>query len=271
MRSEIHRAFLHGYRAKLLSRPILFGWLIASAFLTLTGPFGTYEGFPIGQRALYWLIAVAMSLVIGIGVETGINLGWPDLGPWTGTLVVSSVFTALFTPPLYLFTLAMADDTAVVLSPLFVALVVFIVPVVHRALDQLVYRRSGPPATEATENQPPEPARLLRRLDMGEATKIWRLTVRDHYVDVFTDAGKHSLLMRFSDAMDELEGIAGMQVHRSHWVATEAVRAVEREGGRMFVRLYDGETVPVSRAYQKQVAHLVSQAPVRDAELAENG
>lgn len=263
----ISRAFLGDYRAKLLSRPILAGWLIASAFLTLTGPFGTYDGFPLPQRGIYWVTAVAVSLVIGIGVEVAVNHAWPDLGPWTETLVVSSLFTSLFTPPLFLFTVYFAEDSSFVLSPFLVALVVFTVPFVHRALEQLVYIGSKSKTNEA-EEEPVPPARLLRRIGNDEATKVWRMTVRDHYVDVYTDAGKHSLLMRFSDAIDELEGIEGLRVHRSHWVATEAIGSVERDSGRIFIRLLSGDTVPVSRAYHKQVGQLKVPDAVQDAEQA---
>lgn len=43
--------------------------------------------------------------------------------------------------------------------------------------------------------------------------------------------------------------MAGFQVHRSHWVAREAIRHAERDRGRMFLPLDCGRRVPVSRAY----------------------
>jgi DNA-binding LytR/AlgR family response regulator len=54
--------------------------------------------------------------------------------------------------------------------------------------------------------------------------------------------------MRMRDAVAELDGVPGLQVHRSWWVAGEAVERVEKEGERMRLRLVNGMTVPVARS-----------------------
>ncbi|NNF24714.1 MAG: LytTR family transcriptional regulator [Rhodobacteraceae bacterium] len=54
--------------------------------------------------------------------------------------------------------------------------------------------------------------------------------------------------MRFFDAIGELDTVTGFQVHRSHWVAPEAISQVEQDRKRMFLRLDCGRRVPVSRA-----------------------
>ena len=68
---------------------------------------------------------------------------------------------------------------------------------------------------------------------------------------VTTDAGRFSLLMRFADAMAELDGVDGVQVHRSYWVARKAVEGAVRRNGRHYVTLIDGSEVPVSRSYRR--------------------
>jgi len=62
---------------------------------------------------------------------------------------------------------------------------------------------------------------------------------------------------RFGDALQELGGLEGLQVHRSWWVARAAIAAVERDGQRMSLTLSTGLVVPVSRAYQKIVREAV--------------
>lgn len=57
--------------------------------------------------------------------------------------------------------------------------------------------------------------------------------------------------MRFSDALDELEGLEGAQTHRSWWVARDAVQAVSRGDGRATLTLEGGLNAPVSRRYAK--------------------
>jgi DNA-binding LytR/AlgR family response regulator len=57
--------------------------------------------------------------------------------------------------------------------------------------------------------------------------------------------------MRLSDAIAELEGIEGAQVHRSWWVAREAIAQAVRGDGRATLTLQDGAEVPVSRTYAR--------------------
>ena len=39
----------------------------------------------------------------------------------------------------------------------------------------------------------------------------------------------------------------GMRIHRSHWVAFDAVEALEREGAKLLVKMRGGAVLPVSR------------------------
>lgn len=55
--------------------------------------------------------------------------------------------------------------------------------------------------------------------------------------------------MRFADAILEAEGEAGAQIHRSHWVAWWAVKGVERDGGRLFLRMCPELRLPVSKTH----------------------
>nr|WP_255714076.1 LytTR family DNA-binding domain-containing protein [Pelagibacterium xiamenense] len=55
--------------------------------------------------------------------------------------------------------------------------------------------------------------------------------------------------MRLADAIAETDGVAGLQIHRSHWVAASAVAGLERRNGKTFVALRSGALLPVSRSY----------------------
>lgn len=250
--------FLEAFGARLFSRPVVAGWAIATATLTLTGPFGTYENFAVGQRCFYWLIVVAASLVIGIGAETAVRMTLPDMSGWPETLLTGALLTVLYTPFLYVFTLWMATDRELMLSPFLMGGVVFAVPIIHRALANVVY------AAKAEKDLPTDSVndrirpRLLRRFDDDAVMTVSHLSGRDHYVDVFTNAGKRSLLMRFSDAVDELEDVAGLRVHRSHWVAVDAMEQIQRRDNRIFLQLTGGHEVPVSRAYRKDVEQVAA-------------
>jgi DNA-binding LytR/AlgR family response regulator len=62
------------------------------------------------------------------------------------------------------------------------------------------------------------------------------------------------ILLRLSDAMAEVRDVRGLQIHRSHWVATHAVDRIERlSDGRLRVHLVNGLTLPVSRTFVRAV------------------
>ena len=62
------------------------------------------------------------------------------------------------------------------------------------------------------------------------ARDLIALEMEDHYVRAHTMLGSDLVLLRMRDAIAELEGVEGAQVHRSWWVARDAVERVEREG-----------------------------------------
>ena len=91
-------------------------------------------------------------------------------------------------------------------------------------------------------------AKLVDRLPPEMGTEIIALEMEDHYVRVHTALGNELLLMRLRDAIAELDGIDGLQVHRSWWVARGAVSDVQREGRNVRLTLDTGVEAPVSRA-----------------------
>lgn len=95
--------------------------------------------------------------------------------------------------------------------------------------------------------------RLLARVDAALHGDVIRLAVYDHYVSLVTSVGEAKLLMRFSDAIAELDGVDGLQVHRSHWVAVPAVVEADCAGGRVILKMADGSQVPVSRNFRADV------------------
>jgi DNA-binding LytR/AlgR family response regulator len=101
----------------------------------------------------------------------------------------------------------------------------------------------------APESLEPRQPALLDRLPRHLRGRLLHLEVSDHYVEITTDKGKNMVLMRLADAMRETAPTRGLQVHRSHWVALEAVRKSFRQSGKPVLELEDGTIVPVSRSY----------------------
>jgi hypothetical protein len=100
------------------------------------------------------------------------------------------------------------------------------------------FGRAAPPSFLAHTRLPPD-------------TVIHTLSAAEHYIEVVCEAGKDLVRYRFTDAVHEMTALGlGCQVHRSWWVAWNAVAGVEPHGRAIEVILRDGRRVPVSLTYK---------------------
>lgn len=94
---------------------------------------------------------------------------------------------------------------------------------------------------------------FLDRLPHQLGDELLCFVMEDHYLNVTTKKGEHMLLMRMKDALVELSDYDGLQVHRSWWVARDAVERVKKNGRNVILVLENGKEVPVSRTYVGKV------------------
>jgi DNA-binding LytR/AlgR family response regulator len=98
----------------------------------------------------------------------------------------------------------------------------------------------------------PAPVKFLERLPLKlRGAEVWAVEAEDHYLRLHTSKGQDLILLRLADAIAELEGIEGAQVHRSWWVARDAIADAKRGDGRATLTLKDGAEAPVSRTYAR--------------------
>ena len=108
--------------------------------------------------------------------------------------------------------------------------------------------------TAATTRPADGPPRFIDRIPPKlRGAEVWAVQAEDHYLRLHTSRGQDLILMRLSDAVAELEGLDGAQVHRSWWVSRAAVRGVQRGDGRATLTLPDGHEVPVSRSHARRL------------------
>ncbi|MBF9049411.1 hypothetical protein GTA62_01755 [Roseobacter sp. HKCCD9010] len=212
-----------------------------SAILALIGPFGTDRVLGLVPRFGYWAVLVAASYVIGYWASAVLKPVLPTRGAviWIGLVIGLgvSVFVVALNYAVFSFLPDPGD------LPRFVATVVAISMIITFVFDVADRQtRSVPPDDEA----PPAP--LLDRLPLEKRGPLVALSVEDHYVRVRTTKGEEMVLMRLTDAIREVGATAGLQVHRSHWVALDAVRSARREGDRAILTMSHGGDIPVSRS-----------------------
>jgi hypothetical protein len=110
--------------------------------------------------------------------------------------------------------------------------------------------------------QPHRPP-FLRKLKQESAGPLIAIVAEEHYIRIYTETGSDLILYRFSDALHEIDGWQeGLQVHRSYWVASNAIVAAEQHGKSFRLTLSNGLKVPVSQAnrglVRANLAHLVA-------------
>ena len=112
------------------------------------------------------------------------------------------------------------------------------------------FSRITPPQSPARPDTRPG---VLARLPAHLGTDIHALVAAEHYLRVVTARGEAMILYRLGDAIRDMEaaGIAGIQTHRSYWIADAAIANHSRDGSRLTLATPSGLAVPVSRSYRQ--------------------
>jgi hypothetical protein len=240
--------------------PLLIRWRRALAelailaaiglFLGAIGPYDT-ENLPAWPRHLYWLICIVGGGLIGIAVDEGLEL---RIGSsWRRLLAVSMVMTPAVALLVQL-TGHLLGSAPLGLRPWLGNLWnVFVIALPVMAVRALAWRRPAAIVETRTIVEPPLPeaeAVFRRRLSARRrSSRLIAVEAHDHYLRVHTDAGSELVTMRFVDALAELGGAHGFQIHRSWWVAADAIEAVKWRRGGGDVRLHGDLAAPVSRSF----------------------
>lgn len=238
-------------------RDIWGGWpwygavtLALGLLLALIGPFGTFADLNLVQRLVYWVgifianglqVLGALLLVlwrfgqrwppVAIGATAGLLASIPATGqvhllelwmrPWQGRDLLTTFGNVLLLTEAITITIVMVRSHMV------------------RLKAPVKVEIGAPPAERGDA--------LMKRIKPEARGELLALEMEDHYLRVHTNNGNDLILHRLSDALDEVAGLDGLQVHRSYWVARAAVQAVERDGRRLALVLKNGLKVPVSR------------------------
>ncbi len=235
----------------------------AGLFLGLVGPFGSY----LNQSRLtvlgYWigtllLGAILFGLTLRPAARLAPRLGVPLLPALAAATVLAAIPMGLLchavamalwpTPIRHIGLLVWYGQTLVISTPLAFGYAMSV-------------SRSGPrpEAAEPPRQAPDATTDLLSRLPPQLGRELLALQMEDHYVRAHTGMGSVLILIPLRQAVAELAGIPGMKVHRSWWVARDAVTDALQDGRNLRLRLKNGLEAPVSR---------VNVAAVRQAGLA---
>ncbi|MBT9472858.1 MAG: LytTR family transcriptional regulator DNA-binding domain-containing protein [Phenylobacterium sp.] len=220
------------------------------AFLAISGAFNTGD-MSLPGRLAYWIGLLSLGTVWGrVVARYTFGLNPDDSHLWLRVLACSVLIAGPFTTVVWFLDTAFGTTHMGMRASLSLFLVVTLISIVMTTINVLIER--GRARTIIVEAQAPAPPRFLERLPLKlRGAEVWAVESEDHYLRLHTSKGQDLILMRLADAVAELEGIEGAQVHRSWWVARDAIADAKRGDGRATLTLKDGSEVPVSRTYAK--------------------
>jgi len=190
---------------------------LATILLTVSGPFGTFQSFNLGQRFAYWACTVVACYLIGQGAATFfIEILRPQISQkWPRVIIAGLIASLPVTVVVLLINgdayqhIAVAESLTIWLYVTVVTLVVVVTLVTidevmagaHPRVEEPVPAAAPPIVAPAVSE--PSPPRILQRVPPRQRGQLLALIVEDHYVDIVTDKGKTLVLMRLADAIGE--------------------------------------------------------------------
>lgn len=238
------------------------GVLIASVvglalLLALSGAFDTDEIAP-GRRAILWLIISGLLVGQASGLDAVLSRAMPPRAVYRAlaagmTVVVTILLMALELRALKLTSLPPPNwgydplpELVLFIAPT-IAVVTGLVLLLRGAFVRgaVIGAAAGAPAGRQ-DFAAPEPA-APTTLDWPEEPVLW-VRAHDHYLEVATAGRTRFVRGRMGAAVARLRTAPGLQVHRSWWVAKDAVAAVRREGRDIVLVLGGGGRAPVGRS-----------------------
>jgi len=230
------------------------------SLLAISGAFETLA-LPLWMRFAYWLPVMLAGALIGALVSWKLVA----IERWARSPLLSwAVVTVLVAIPMTVIVwvitgLAFQDGLRPQALPYFfipVAIISAFMAGILTFTNQAPRETHAAPALDEAGNVPAS-VRFLERLPISlRGAEIYAVSSEDHYLRIHSSRGTDLILMRLSDAINELDGIEGAQVHRSWWVARGAVKNVERGDGKAIFTLTNNTQVPISRTYAKALREI---------------
>ena len=219
---------------------------------------------------LQWQLQAVVPMALMIGTHRLLlnSSLFARLNPWFGLAISGLIGASLFAPvalgidlwldapgPINL-TAELIDEWSSVAPPVTICWLALNAP------WQLGYRLEKTAAKTLPDETPADrlQAEFLAQLPPDKQGRLLLLKSELHYLQVVTENGSALILYNLSDAVAQLPPTMGMTVHRSYWVAFDAVEAFNRRGRQGELRLVNGELVPVSRNRLAEVEQSLAAA-----------
>ena len=216
----------------------------AALLMVVVGAFGTGQ-LPLATRLGFWAVLMAWNVV-----KWQLWFVFTVRAPrdWTRAVLIGTPLLNLPLP--FEITLALRLF-GITVSPRGLPHVWIDALAISAAIFAVIYlaRRRYRPAMVAAAPAI-VPGGVLAKAGVACPTALHAIRAEDHYCRLFLADGRAPLVhYRFGDALAELAGFDGRQVHRGAWAASAGVVAAERDGRAWRLVLADGTRLPVSTRF----------------------
>lgn len=245
---------LRELRKNILTPRFFGGVALVGLVLGLSGPFQTFEMLEPVPRVIYWTAICLLTYLAGwfVGAFTTRLIESKTKNKFF-QILVSGIAAGLAVWPVVIginFIAFGGIDTENLPAGTLLIYCVLIAILVTAAPELGFHKISK------QKNAFTSAPKIVSRLPLNLRGLLISLSVQDHYVEVSTSNGKGLVHFRLLDAIDDCDGVDGLQIHRSHWVAIAGIKSIFRRDGKVFVETIMGDLLPVSRTYLPEVKKL---------------
>lgn len=237
----------------------LWAVLLLASIVGFMGPFGTYNDEGLVSRIVHWwqLLMGAYVLIRPSVISLGyiaVKTDLPKQSVIFWGVVVLSVPLSILWRNIGQEEFRELDGYAGLL-PFSLLCALAVLGVTQWALHADKRLRAARSPAAHAPSLPDEPAKsgnasepaLRKRLSLGFVGEIIALQSEDHYVRVHNEKSSELILIRLRDAIAEMDGADGWQVHRSWWVARNGIVRATPTGRSWALTLKNGSTALVAR------------------------
>ncbi|MDH7975512.1 LytTR family transcriptional regulator DNA-binding domain-containing protein [Sphingomonas sp. AR_OL41] len=217
----------------------------AAVLLVVVGAFGT-GALPLPTRLVFWAMLMGWSTAKW---QAWFALTVRHPRGWTRAVLLGAVVLNLPLPLEIGMALRLVGVPAATrAAPHMWASALAITAVVF-AMLYLARSRSRPVSTVFAASGI-VPGGVLAKAGIVAPAALAAIRAEDHYCRLFLVDGRSRLIHhRFGDALREVAGFDGCQIHRGAWAANAAVVAAERDGRAWRLVLADGTRLAVSARF----------------------
>lgn len=222
-------------------------------FLAFIEPYDATRGLPFWVAFIYWTGLIILGSLSGEGTQRTAEHFWPDM-PTPVQLVIISIGSATAVS-IAIYVIERVLNSRLIPLEFLPTLfgLVWVISAAITGIGFMMERSILAPPPHAPEGAGPVETFLSRLPLKYRQADLYAVSSEDHYLRVHTSVGEELILMRLADAIRELDGADGLQVHRSWWVAKSGVTDARREGSKLSLVLNSGKEAPVSRTYMAAV------------------